>query len=274
MNSNTNIFYEQQLLAMKLADIFNADVKKKLKTAPKKKCIFPTTETIFLKDIVVEQEATYKFTNSYNITGTKFKKAYNDDYYGYYNNRYDNYDYYGEEEEDAPELPREKSESFTNKSKQLGDKLDTKEAKFISKSKSPITIKKKTAINNSVSPSKKKIEFDSIKKEHKENHKDNYKESQNENNLTPICKKKLYCIRSKSRFDFVKDEKIEQMEVNNLVPEHVREVICKKFSRHTFFKKFVSEFEKKNINDCIYFEKELKRNDSWSEFILGNLEKK
>jgi hypothetical protein len=29
MNSNTNIFYEQQLLAMKLADIFQADVKKK-----------------------------------------------------------------------------------------------------------------------------------------------------------------------------------------------------------------------------------------------------
>jgi hypothetical protein len=272
MNSNTNIFYEQQLLAMKLADIFNADLKKKLKTPPKKKCIFPATETIFSKDIVVEQEATYKYSNTYNLTGTKYKKAYNDDYYNYYNNRYDGYDYYGEEEEDGTELLREKSESFTNKSTHLGEKLEGRD-KFISKSKSPITIKKKTVINNSVSPSKKKIEFDSVKKESKEEKKE--AQNDNNNNITPINNNKLYCIRSKSRFDFVKDERLEQpVDVNNLVPEHVREVICKKFSRHTFFKKFVSEFEKNNINDCIYFEKELKKNDSWSEFILGNLEKK
>jgi CCR4-NOT transcription complex subunit 4 len=271
MNSNTNIFYEQQLLAMKLADVFNADVKKKLKVAAKKKCIFPTTETIYLKDIVIEQESNYKYNNNYNTTVTKFKKSYNDDYYNHYQNRYDNYEYYGEEEEEDTELLREKSESFTNKSKHLGDKLDKNE-KFISKSKSPITLKKKSAINNSVSPTKKKTEFNSMIKEPKDSQQ--IKEAF-ENNLTPICQKKLFCIREKSRFDFVKDEKVTDIDdVNDLVPEHVREVICKKFSRHTFFKKFVSEFEKNNINDYIYFEKELKRNDSWSEFILGNLEKK
>ena len=250
MNSNTNIFYEQQILAMKLADIFNTEVKKKLKTISKKKSIFPSTDTIYGKDIVIEQESNIstgtKFYSS--SSANKYKKKYNEDYYNYYD-RYENYNEFNNNEN---ELSRQKSESF---SKYMNEDID-KNSKFISKSKSPITIKKKIT-TSSVSPNQKKISLDIKGKEI----------SQKENNLTPIVtQKKFYYNRERSRFDFVKNEND-----SNLVPQHVTDLICKKISRHSFFKKFFSEFEKKNINDCIYFEKELKKKDSWSEFILNNM---
>ena len=94
MNSNTNIFYEQQLLAMKLADIFNSDVKKKLKSVnPKKKCVFPTTDTIYTKDIVQEQNNQYNEYKYYD-RDYKYKKKsndyYDDGYYGRYSDHYQN----------------------------------------------------------------------------------------------------------------------------------------------------------------------------------------
>ena len=54
MNSNTSIFYDQQILAIKLADLFNEEFKKKVKKISKKKTIFPNIETIYLKEIVME----------------------------------------------------------------------------------------------------------------------------------------------------------------------------------------------------------------------------
>jgi hypothetical protein len=252
MSSSTNIFYEQQLLAMKLADVFNTEVKKKLKTVVKKKCIFPTTDTIYSKDIVLEQEGDYKYYGNYNTsTGGGEYKGYYDNYYG---SRYDhNYnDYYGHEEEGDNSLTRERSEKLSHKEKFGFGDTDTK---FISKSKSPIVSKKKlTNLNNSLSPGRDKgmnINSD---------------DTNVVNNIS--TQKKLYCARETSRFDFVKNN-------NNVddVPEFVNEVIGKKCSRHSFFNKFVSEFED-NLNDCIYFEKELKKDHSWSQFILKNLENK
>jgi hypothetical protein len=267
MNSNTNVFYEQQLLAMKLADVFNTDVKKKLKTIAKKKCIFPTTDTIYSKDIVMEQEGNYKYYGNYNSATTKYKKQY-DGYYDYYNNRHDNYnDYYGGEEEEENNLVRERSEKLTHKDNYFDskDRLAVNASKFISKSKSPIVTKKKLSnINNSLSPNQnKKIDIDSEKA------KTALKSEVITNNITPFNEnKKLYAIREKSRFDFVKNN-----DNNADVPDHVCDVICKKFSRYSFFNKFDNEF-KKNIDECMYFEKELKRDDSWSQFILKNMENK
>jgi hypothetical protein len=269
MNSNTNVFYDQQLLAMKLADVFNSDVKKKLKTVPKKKYIFPTTDTIYSKDIVMEQEGNYKYYGNYNAAGNKYKKQY-DGYYDYNgnNSKYDKYnDYYGHEEEDNCDnnLVREHSEKLKlNNDGYFEDKVGSK---FISKSKSPI-LNKKIAFsdinNKSLSPTNQisKINLDG----------DNKDKEKTLNNITPFNdnKKKLYCIRDKSRFDFVKN--IEN-NADKDVPEFVCDVICKKFSRHSFFNKFTSQFEK-NFNDCIYFEKELKEDNSWSQFIITNLENK
>lgn len=186
MNSHTSIFYDQQLLAIKLADIYNSEIKKRLKTLSKKKTVFPTTESIYSRDVVIElnpikEERTYK-----NIA-QKNKKKYNDEYYdNYFTNEYDNtnnntftsnkiigsssnsnkfiIEYDKKENENLSDnnfqLTREKSENLStllNKANKKSEFVNNKNipeafnsataavnSKFISKSKSPITIKKKT----------------------------------------------------------------------------------------------------------------------------------
>jgi hypothetical protein len=56
LNSNKNIFMEQQLYAMKIADIYNTEVKKKLTERKKVKTIFPSAETLYNKDVVKEMD--------------------------------------------------------------------------------------------------------------------------------------------------------------------------------------------------------------------------
>lgn len=324
MNSNTNIFYEQQLLAMKIADIFNSEIKKKLKNInTKKKCILPTTDSIYVKDIVIEQNNTYNDYKFYenNSNFSKYKKKYNDEYYDNYykNSKYEYQDedgdcFYENQEEDLG-LTREKSENYTVKSKYLNNsskkpqfvKIDDEGvSKFISKSKSPIMSKKITISTdkdlalssstkitiNSLSPvpnSIKKIDLD----EKAEKNIDN-KNIQSSLNNPPL--KKLYRKREESRFSFVKCTKDEESKItspnknninviknpldynspneedSNIVPDYVSDFICKKISRHTFFKKFEKYFNKEN-NDYEFFEKDLKQNDSWSSFILSNMSK-
>jgi hypothetical protein len=56
MNNNKNMFYDQQILAMNIAEIFNPEVRNKL-TQPKKiKTIFPSKETIYMKDLIVLED--------------------------------------------------------------------------------------------------------------------------------------------------------------------------------------------------------------------------
>lgn len=323
MNSQTNIFYEQQLLAMSIADIFHSDVKKKLKNINnKKKCILPTTDTIYTKDIVLEQsnggEKSYGANYNYNYYGY-------DEYEDY--DSYDNYNDYGDYNEGygsrynnkGTYLHREKSESFTsNTSKGMKDDF-TINNKFISKSKSPITMKKKNfaqSINKG-----KKIEFEEVSnKSDSKTVKENTTGSSLPSVSLPVIKK-LYTKREESRFPFVKNkintqnnlsvinittdstsnsnksidnttqqstEGIQKfsslpghnIEINNkisnsnldsetLVPDYVSDVICKKISRHTFFKKFEKYFENENT-DYLFFQKHLKSDDSWSKFIISN----
>ena len=315
MNSNTNIFYEQQLLAMKLADIFNVDVKKKLKAInTKKKCVLPTTDSIFTKDIVQEQNNQYNEYKYYDRE-YKYKKKYNDyyddGYYSRYSEHYENdNDYFYEQGEEKDNyLHRDKSENFTTKTTSSGIKNKPKLSnldedngiKFISKSKSPMTTKKKNIgheehmksfnYNNSVSPGKIDIENKIIYNENignpnSSNNISVVSSNLNNNNTTSHVNnypKKLYRKRDESRFSFAKNDNcnlnviktnefsISKVQKDNLVPDFVSDVICKKISRHTFFKKFENFFEKEN-NDYLFVQKHLRPDDSWSKFILSNME--
>ena len=78
--------------------------------------------------------------------------------------------------------------------------------------------------------------------------------------------KKSNELNNKINFSNILDEN------NDIVPDYVYDVIRKKISRHTFFKKFEKDFKNEQF-DYIYFEKDLKHNDSWSQFIINNLEK-
>jgi hypothetical protein len=60
LNSNKNIFLEQQLYAMKIADIYNSEVKKRLSQGKPLKFIFPAPETLYNKDLVKEMDPVYQ----------------------------------------------------------------------------------------------------------------------------------------------------------------------------------------------------------------------
>ena len=63
MNYNKNIFYEQQIFAIKIADIYNPDVKNNLmKMSDMKNTIFPSPNLIYQNSIVIENE---KYLNIY-----------------------------------------------------------------------------------------------------------------------------------------------------------------------------------------------------------------
>lgn len=90
MNSNTSIFYDQQLLAIKLADIYNTEVKKKLKTPNKKKTVFPNPDSIYSREIVMDLNP-IKEERVVKGSGQKGKKKYNDEYCdGYFDSEYRN----------------------------------------------------------------------------------------------------------------------------------------------------------------------------------------
>ena len=63
MNSNKNIFYEQQLLAIEILDLYNSEVKRSLcnKNKKKLKCVFPSIDSIYSKDIVIESDPAYYY---------------------------------------------------------------------------------------------------------------------------------------------------------------------------------------------------------------------
>lgn len=154
MNSNTSIFYDQQLLAIKLGDIYNSDIKKKLTTLSKKKTILPGTETIYNREVVMELNP-IKEEKNLKSSNQKSKKKYNDEYYdGYFNNEYDDKKYkYIEFDKKENEnysdnnfiITREKSENLSNKNIEFptNNPSYSSNNKFISKSKSPINTKKK-----------------------------------------------------------------------------------------------------------------------------------
>jgi hypothetical protein len=60
LNSNKNIFMEQQLYAMKIADIYNYEVKKRLTQVCKFKAVFPSADTLYHKDLVKEMDPIYQ----------------------------------------------------------------------------------------------------------------------------------------------------------------------------------------------------------------------
>lgn len=61
LNCNKNIFMDQQIYAMKIANIFDIEIKKKILEGINKKIktIFPSADSLYLKDVVKKHEISY-----------------------------------------------------------------------------------------------------------------------------------------------------------------------------------------------------------------------
>lgn len=289
MNTNKNVFYEQQLLAMKLADIFNHEIRKKL-TLKKGKTVFPSTDSIYNKDIVLEQDqenqtsySTKQYTSgsnyeSYSNSNNKFRKKYEyDDYVDYYN------DYNGSYQNEEVEyiLVREKSDKFCGKNRKKNlSHLNKKDYLILNKGKSDDDInntkysdsnQQNLSGDNATTNGKMKDEVLGATSSDGTTT-TNTNTTSIENTPTVVASKKnLYMKRDNSRFDFVNNDCKENNDSE--VPNFISEMLYKKYSRYTFFRKFTCEKDKNC--DVIYFEKELKNtNNSWVQFIKSNLNEK
>lgn len=71
MNTNKNIFVEQQQYAIKIADIYNSKIKKQLTTKSKLKAVFPSPDSIYNLDVVIRNDPSLN-----SLTTKKFSEDY------------------------------------------------------------------------------------------------------------------------------------------------------------------------------------------------------
>jgi CCR4-NOT transcription complex subunit 4 len=129
LNGNKNIFYKQQLYAIKIADVYNPEVKNSLmKMRKMKNTVFPSPELIYQNRIVVENE---KYLNYY--TSKKSLKIIHPSFKGIKNEKRENNHIMKKIfSEDSKEEKKSESESKENNQKNtrndnLINKLDNKD---------------------------------------------------------------------------------------------------------------------------------------------------
>jgi len=99
MNTDKSIFQEQQLHAIRIADIYNPDVIKRIKSALNNivDSKLPSSESIFTKDIVVQNDPSYNQRyKPYSLKNQRKKKDYQYDDDDVYEENYKYLDSIGE----------------------------------------------------------------------------------------------------------------------------------------------------------------------------------
>ena len=261
---NKNIFNEQHKYAIKIADIFNPEVKKKILSMKKKKTVFPSPDIIYKTITVIEKEKTRNSKNKKNSAnksiGSNNSSANNEkgnnkispvkeikqikevNKFNNYNNDYNNdkksydeedYNYEEEEEDDFEEGEGD-------------DEYDQEEGvdKFQEEEKT---------INDDKNVNKKR--------------------NKNEKNITTIKKNnKDIFNREKSRFDFCVNNKNNKENNNIVVPEHILNLINKKINSFV-----LTKYMQQKLIDKIFLNESIKndnvgQNDEWTKFINDNID--
>ena len=265
---NKNIFNEQHKYAIKIADIYNPEVKKKILSIKKRKTIFPSPDIIY-KTIIIEKEKNGSSKNkknsanksnksnnssSNNEKGNKISpikenkqvkeinkfNSYNNDYNNDINESkksYDDEDYnYEEEEEDD----LEEGEGDEEYDQGEGIVENPKE--------------EKSSNNDDKNNNNKKRNKNDKNNEMKKNNKEFFK-------------------RDKSRFDFCVNNSNNNKDNNNIiVPEHILNLINKKINSF-----ILTKYMQQKLIDKIFLNESIKndnigQNDDWTKFINDNID--
>jgi hypothetical protein len=279
MNNNKNIFYEQQLLAIRIADVYNPEVKKRLNSSNKNglQNVLPVAESIYYKQILIENDPeTYQLKlnrknyseNLNSYSSNKKKKYENDEIENISYNNYNN-------EEVEYILVREKNNPYNRKKKvSFNKRLPYREATEFKVIEVEIDSPDNAVSGGEGNLSTQKLKEEFIKDTNSIKIEDNFNTTDNISSNKES--KKFYRQRSISRFDFVKNKNSDDNASEDTkssgteIPEFVSGMLYKKISTYTFFKKFTCV--KNKHSDIEYFEKELKNNNnSWAQFIKSNL---
>jgi len=260
---NKNIFNEQHKYAIKIADIFNPEVKKKILSMKKKKTVFPSPDIIYKTITVIEKEKTASSKNkkssenksigsnnssANNEKGNKISpmkeikqiKEVNkfNNYSNDYNNdkkSYDDEDYNYEEEEEDDYEEGEGDDDY-DQEEGIGNKNPEEE---------------KTANDDK-----------------------NVNKKRNKNDKNIIIKKNNKDIfnREKSRFDFCANNKNNKENNKIVVPEHILNLINKKINSFV-----LTKYMQQKLIDKIFLNESIKndnigQNDEWTKFIYDNID--
>ena len=263
---NKYIFNEQHKYAIKIADIFNPEVKKKILSMKKKKTIFPSPDIIYKTITVLDKEKSETSKNKKNSANKSDKSnsnsANNDkrlkisplkdnnkkgleiNKFNSYNNDYNDkksfdeeeYNYEEEEEDDMEE--GEGDEEY-DQGEGVGDNEEDE---------------KSSNENNEKNNSKKKNKND-----------------KNEKTIVKKNNKEIIINRDKSRFDFCSGNN-NNKEDNVVVPEHIVNLINKKINSF-----LLTKYMQQKLIDKIFLNESIKndnigQNDEWTKFINDNID--
>lgn len=271
---------DQQVYAMKIADIFNPEVKKKIISSVNKKIksIFPSPDTLYQKDIVRNNEVNFtplQIQNAINANSMQLNTA---NLTNTNNTKKKSF----EEDAHTPVKNKKHSSKFQYREKTISSNNDLlsnylKTEEENDKAKYDIKIKNTTTNNENDNNSNENTSTCS----RDENNSLKVSEVKKEENIYTDCidilkfnsnksdkNKKLYSQRESSRFEFV--NKNSNSDINDYVnvPDFVSEIIKKKVTRQKFTKNinFGEDIMYKDFN----LEKEINSSDQWANYINEN----
>ena len=283
LNSNKTIFAKQHSYAIKIADIYNPEVKKKILNMKKGKTVFPSPDLIYRSTFVIENNPYNKkksnskkkiFDNNNNIIPNYIKSNNN-------NNNNNNLvtNFYEKKTENIIKDYTKSTFSNNNKNNYKNNNENNNILKNIEKNNNipeniNIDINNLTNIKN-ITNSKNSINTESTntsKEEPYENNilKENTNNNLNENNNND--NNKLFLSKQISRFNF-KDKNLNYNDSVN-VPIHIQQLINKKINLHR-----LTQYMHQNVIDKVLENEILNNNintkkDDWIQFIDKNIKNK
>ena len=267
---NKNIFNEQHKYAIKIADIFNPEVKKKILSIKKRKTVFPSPDIIYKTITVIEKENNGGSKNKKN-SANKSNKSNNSssnnnekknkispikenkqnkeiNKFNSYNNDYNNDSNGGKKSFDDEEYNYEEEEEDDIGEDEGDDEYDNDEE-----------IDDKEQENKNININEDKDL--------------NKKRNKNEKNVANKKSNKEVINREKSRFDFCSSNNKDNKDNNNIVvPEHILNLINKKINSF-----ILTKYMQQQLIDKIFLNESIKndnvgQNDEWTKFINDNID--
>jgi len=282
LNSNKTIFAKQHSYAIKIADIYNPEVKKKILSMKKGKTVFPPPDLIYRSIFVIEN-------NPYNNNKILNKKKSNSKkkLFENNNNNITNYiktnnnnnnvintnlvtNFYEKKTENIIKDYVKSTFSINNKNNYENSNENNKEKNDNIPENINIEINNINNIKN-MTNSKNSINTESTNTSKEEPNENNVLKENINNNLNDINNNnnKLFLSKQISRFNF-KDKNLNYNDSVN-VPIHIQQLVNKKINLHR-----LTQYMHQNVIDKVLENEILNNNintkkDDWIQFIDENI---
>ena len=239
--SNKVIFTQQHSYAIKIADIYNPEVKKRILSQKKGKTVFPSPDIIYRTITVIDKDK--KLNNS------KAKKSNNDN---------------------KNEMNNKGKINSPLKENKINKEIKEKITKYKSYNEEESYEEEEEGEENEDYEDEEDKSSNSNEDKNKKPNNNNSTTKNDTLNIQNNKKQKLFLNRDKSRFDFcIKNNE----EKNNIVvPEYILNIIDKKIKSYN-----LTKYMQTKLIDKIFLNESIKNNneiinDEWTKFINDNID--